>query len=76
MLENLVDEWLGRSDLPEHFRLEDAALGAGLVDHPSRMSRDLAVRLRNTLKLRGCMPVRMRLGGAKHPTRRYRRPSE
>ena len=71
VIENLVDEWLERPDLPELFRLEDAAVGAGLVDHPSRVSRDLAVRLRNVLKLRSCVPVRKRLGGAKNPTRCY-----
>ena len=77
VVENLVDEWLEKAetDLPEHFRLEDAAVGAGLVDHPSRVSRDLAVRLRNVLKLRGCVPVRKRLGGAKNPTRCYCRPT-
>ena len=72
VLENAVGKWLERSD----FSLEEAAQGAVLVAHPGRMSRELASRLRNALKLLGCQPVRKRLKGAKNPTRCFSRPAE
>ncbi|MYH28865.1 MAG: hypothetical protein F4018_12410 [Acidobacteria bacterium] len=74
VVENRIDRWLDRSDLPEFFKVEDVAVEIGLVDQPGRLSRTLARRIRAALTLRGCVPARTRLDGARHPIRCYRRP--
>ena len=74
VVENRIDQWLDRSDLPEFFKVEDVAVEIGLVDQPRRLSRVLARRIRAALTLRGCVPARTRLHAAKHPIRCFRRP--
>ena len=74
VVENRIDEWLGRNDLPEYFRVEDVACKTGLVARPERLSRTLSSRIRAALNLRGCVPARKRLDGARHPVRCFRRP--
>ena len=76
VVENQVDTWLGRRDIPDHFTVETVAHDAGLIDHPGRVSRELAVRIRSALKVRGCRPARKRLNGSNNPVRCYRRPEE
>ena len=73
-VENRIDQWLSRPDLPEYFKVDDVAREIGLVDQPGRLSRALGVRIRAALKLRGCEPTRTRLDGALHPLRCFRRP--
>lgn len=74
VVENLVDEWLDRSHLPEFLKIEDLASEIRLVDRPGRLSHALGVRIRAVLKLRGWVPIRTRLDGARHPIRCFRRP--
>ena len=74
VVENRIDEFLGRIDLPEYFRVEDVACETGLVDRPERLSSPLSKRIRAALRLRGCVPARKRLDGARHPVRCFRRP--
>ena len=74
VVENRIDQSLDRSDLPEFFKVEDVASEIALVDEPRRLSRALAARVRAALKLRGCVPIRTRLDGARHPIRCFRRP--
>ena len=73
VVENRIDEFLGRIDLPEYFRVEDVACETGLVDRPERLSSPLSKRIRAALRLRGCVPARKRLDGARHPVRCFRR---
>ncbi len=74
VVENRIDAWLDRSDLPEFFKVEDVAVEIELVDQGRRLSRALDKRIRAALTLRGCVPARTRLDGVKHPIRCFRRP--
>ena len=74
VVENRIDQWLDRNDLPEFFKIEDVASEIGLVDRPGRLAPALGARIRAALKLRGCVPSRTRLDGARHPIRCFRRP--
>ena len=74
VLENKIDEWLGRTDAPEYFKVEDLACAIGLVKRPEQLSRSLAKRIRKVLDRRGCVPARKRLDGASNALRCYRRP--
>ena len=74
VVENRIDQWLGRPEVPEYFRVEDIAHEIGLVDQRTRLSPAGGARIRAALKLRGCAPARTRLDGARHPVRCFRRP--